>query len=294
MSWNRPSAPGQGPCPRCAHTTNYYKNKLYVFGGWNGSRMVNDLYILNVATLRWNKAVYSGEVPTPRAGHSAVVIGTNLVVFGGGDGTNYLNDLYFLDLETMVWKQGYTSGTTPCARSRHTATVSTGQQMVVIGGGDDSRVYNDVYILDVASMSWTKPQVTGKAAPSPRWGHSAAPLGRAGEKVLIFGGHDGSAMLNDLWLFDSAAASWTKIPAGKDVPTPRAGHTMTSLGGYIAVFGGGDGNDVLSDLYILEPPTSLLPTPAHHHQQQQQQQKEEEEATTTTAAAAVATDGKDK
>lgn len=259
MSWNRPSAPGQGPCPRCAHTTNYYKNKLYVFGGWNGSRMINDLYILNVGTLRWSKAAYSGEVPTPRAGHSAVVIGTNLVVFGGGDGTNYLNDLYFLDLETMVWKQGYTSGTTPCARSRHTATVISEHQMVVIGGGDDSRVYNDVYILDVSNMSWTKPQVTGKAAPSPRWGHSAATIGKSDEKVIIFGGHDGSAMLNDLWLFDSAAASWAKISSVKDVPTPRAGHTMTTLGSYIVVFGGGDGNDVLSDLYILEPPQSLLP-----------------------------------
>lgn len=259
MSWNRPSAPGQGPCPRCAHTTNYYKNKLYVFGGWNGSRMINDLYILNVGTLRWSKAAYSGEVPTPRAGHSAVVMGSNLVVFGGGDGTNYLNDLYFLDLETMVWKQGYTSGTTPCARSRHTATVISDHQMVVIGGGDDSRVYNDVYILDVSSMSWTKPQVTGKAAPSPRWGHSAAPVGKSCEKVIVFGGHDGSAMLNDLWLFDSAAASWAKINSGKDVPTPRAGHTMTTLGSYIVVFGGGDGDDVLSDLYILEPPQSLLP-----------------------------------
>ncbi len=47
MSWNRPSATGTSPPARCAHSTVVCgSGKIVVFGGWNGSRMLNDLFIL--------------------------------------------------------------------------------------------------------------------------------------------------------------------------------------------------------------------------------------------------------
>jgi hypothetical protein len=50
MSWTRPSASGPAPSARCAHTTTACciengSGKLFVFGGWNGTRMLNDLQI---------------------------------------------------------------------------------------------------------------------------------------------------------------------------------------------------------------------------------------------------------
>ncbi len=54
--------------------------------------------------------------------------------------------------ETMAWSQAYVAGTSPAARSRHTAT-AVGNKLMVIGGGDDSRVYNDVYILDTCKCT---------------------------------------------------------------------------------------------------------------------------------------------
>jgi hypothetical protein len=51
----------------------------------------------------------------------------------------------------MAWSQAYVAGTSPAARSRHTAT-AIGNKLVVIGGGDDARVYNDVYILDTGKI----------------------------------------------------------------------------------------------------------------------------------------------
>lgn len=57
----------------------------------------------------------------------------------------------------MAWSQAYVAGTSPAARSRHTVT-AIGNKLVVIGGGDDARVYNDVYILDTCKTFCTPGQ----------------------------------------------------------------------------------------------------------------------------------------
>jgi hypothetical protein len=102
----------------------------------------------------------------------------------------------------MSWSQAYVAGSSPAARSRHTATV-VGSKLYVFGGGDDSRVYNDLYVLDCGlcigdlksksdskteTMSWSRPTAKG-VIPSARWGHTAEYIGDG--KILIFGGHDG-------------------------------------------------------------------------------------------------------
>ena len=47
----------------------------------------------------------------------------------------------------MTWEQAYVAGTTPSARSRHSAT-AVGRNLYVFGGGDETRVFNDVYVLN--------------------------------------------------------------------------------------------------------------------------------------------------
>jgi hypothetical protein len=48
----------------------------------------------------------------------------------------------------MEWAQAFVAGLSPAARSRHTCTL-VDNKLIVLGGGDDSRVYNDLYILDL-------------------------------------------------------------------------------------------------------------------------------------------------
>src|SRR5271163_4722675 len=43
--WDRPNASGSFPSTRCAHTLVVIARNLYVFGGFDGSKMLNDLYI---------------------------------------------------------------------------------------------------------------------------------------------------------------------------------------------------------------------------------------------------------
>lgn len=116
-NWTRPSVSGVFPSARCAHTTTAVGSKLYVYGGWNGTKMLGDLKVINMDDGKyvfvvvllwltrtrdpelpaWNQPVQGGiikEAPAPRAGHTATLVGNNIWFFGGGDGGNYLNDVY--------------------------------------------------------------------------------------------------------------------------------------------------------------------------------------------------------
>lgn len=57
---------------------------------------------------------------------------------------------------------------------------------------------NDVQIYDTVSNTWTTPALVG-LGPEPRWGHSAAAVGRY---LVFFGGKAGKTLFNDIFLLD--------------------------------------------------------------------------------------------
>ena len=69
---------------------------VYVFGGNNGSVMLDDLFKYNALQNQWNQVT---DIALP-GGRSQGVIWTdflgNVYLFGGYDGYNWLNDLYQL------------------------------------------------------------------------------------------------------------------------------------------------------------------------------------------------------
>jgi hypothetical protein len=180
--------------------------------------------------MTWSRPITTGEPPGPRAGQTCVAFGTKLCVFGGGDGSRYLNDVFVLDTgtrllaqcklkplaETLTWFQPPGTGTIPPPRSRHTATV-VGKSMIVVGGGDEARMYNDVFALDFGTTCqtrsivlthssagtwvWSKATPQG-SLPCSRWGHTTASVG---SRLYLHGGHDGQHMLTDLWCLDMGA-----------------------------------------------------------------------------------------
>eukprot|EP01124_Arcella_intermedia_P024296 TRINITY_DN4049_c0_g1_i1.p1 TRINITY_DN4049_c0_g1~~TRINITY_DN4049_c0_g1_i1.p1 ORF type:complete len:705 (+),score=121.63 TRINITY_DN4049_c0_g1_i1:171-2285(+) len=230
MKWLRPATNGNSPCPRCAHTTEF-AGKLFIYGGWDGSRMLGDMFILHPDSMTWSIPITTGPEPPARAGHSCTAVGTKLLLWGGGDGTDYLNDLHVLDTETMAWCKAYSAGTPPSARSRHSATLISDNQIIFIGGGGDTCVYNDAYILNTDSMSWSRANLKG-TPPTARWGHTATLVDG---KLIIYGGHDGTAMLDDLIVLDITAMRWEKprypgMASAANASTPPAPSTNGSNG----------------------------------------------------------------
>ncbi|MEE4248114.1 MAG: kelch repeat-containing protein, partial [Kangiellaceae bacterium] len=56
------------------HTAVPYNNLIYIFGGYDGKKNHNILYILDTETSRWTKVRPKGTEPLGRNGHTATVI----------------------------------------------------------------------------------------------------------------------------------------------------------------------------------------------------------------------------
>jgi hypothetical protein len=119
------------------------------------------------------------------------------LIFGGQtDGTPFLGDLWALDANG--WAE-ITSEPKPSPRNFY-AMVATDSASVVLFGGNSQEgpgPVNDLWFLDTKNDTWTQVQVEGEG-PTPRYGHDAVWLPDT-RKLIVFGGHDTSGDVNDLW-----------------------------------------------------------------------------------------------
>jgi N-acetylneuraminic acid mutarotase len=101
LTWSIPTISGESPSARRAHSTFVWNDKLYVFGGGDGTHALSDLFALDLmdpSNLRWQNLSPGGPVPVPRGYHTANLVGDKLVVFGGSDGHDCFSDVHVCDL----------------------------------------------------------------------------------------------------------------------------------------------------------------------------------------------------
>lgn len=83
MPW-RSTLLQQGLLCRGLHSVTAVGDKLYLFGGApQKGGMLNDLWVLDVASMQWTELHPEGELPHKRCSHTAVVMGTSIFIFGG-------------------------------------------------------------------------------------------------------------------------------------------------------------------------------------------------------------------
>jgi len=257
MAWSQPRQHKNCfvPGPRAAHSADLIGNKLFLFGGWNGKKALNDLHILDVDQLTdgecpqeaWTEAFPIGTIPATRNNHISVIVHTTKVfIHGGHDGGKWLNDLHILDTERMSWVTPSVAGTCPQARACHTLTLLD-RKLIMFGGYDGSRCFSDVDILDLDTMTWRQPHISG-IQPLARNAHTMTNIGG---KLYLFAGHSGSKHLQDLHILDTEAMCWSQ-PKTMGVP-PRGlrGHSATLIGQTAFIFGGYDGRGRSNALHLL-------------------------------------------
>ena len=163
--WGELESSDEIPGPRAAHSCDLIDNKLYVFGGWNGKKALNDLHILDIASMSWSEVMVVGVPPATRNNHTLSQVGTKLYIHGGHDGSKWLADMHILTLVSALnraeWSQPMLSGAPPSARACHTTT-RMGRKLYMFGGYDGTKCFNDVDVLDLETMTWIQPRVSGR------------------------------------------------------------------------------------------------------------------------------------
>lgn len=211
--WSKPRIIGDRmPSKRRAHTACLYKNGIYVFGGGDGVRALNDIWRLDVTDVNkmsWRLVSSPDKVapgikdvrPKARGYHTANMVGGKLIIFGGSDGGECFEDVWVYDVDGQTWK----ASPIPVAfrRLSHTATI-VGSYLFVIGGHDGNEYSNDVLLLNLVTMTWDKRRVYGKP-PSGRGYHGTVLYD---SRLIVIGGFDGSEVFGDVMLLELAVHAY--------------------------------------------------------------------------------------
>ncbi|XP_030278156.1 host cell factor 1-like isoform X2 [Sparus aurata] len=298
--WFIPAVRGDVPPGCAAYGFVCDGTRLLVFGGMvEYGKYSSDLYELQASRWEWKrlkaKAPKNGPPPCPRLGHSFSLIGNSCYLFGGlandsEDPKNniprYLNDLYCLELRpgssVVGWEIPLTSGQPPPPRESHTAVATSGRRanrLIIYGGMSGCRL-GDLWVLDIDSLTWSKPVLNG-TAPLPRSLHSATTINN---KMYVFGGWVPLVMddvkvathekewkcTNTLACLNLDTMCWETVlmeSLEENVPRARAGHCSVAINSRLYIWSGRDGyrkawnNQVCcKDLWYLETERPCAPS----------------------------------
>ena len=215
--------------------------KLYLLGG----RGHKPLEIYDPITDHWT----TGAAPPVEMHHvQAVGYEGKVYVVGAYSGTCCadefgLRHVYVYDPETDAWRR---DAPVPAARQRGAAGAVVYQDRIyVVGGlqgghGTPATSHPWLDVFDPATGAWTPlpdaPHARDHFHAVVLEGKLYAVGGRVSSDPSIF-----EATISEVDVYDFATETWTTLPAGSNLPTPRGGSTTVVLNGEVVVMGGETG-----------------------------------------------------
>ena len=247
---------------------------LYAFGGRadDGVTHHGDLWALDLGhdpgeRPAWHLAAPAGAPAAPPPVRSCAAgwepQSGRLLVFGGWNGVTHDGVLRAFEPATGGWQvlcDATSCGAGPAPRRAAQLVVDPVRQQVVLFGGTNGPYLDDLWTLDLATMTWQRHTAPG---PIARGGHSMV-LAPDGGAVWLFGGTRPGSDLDDLWRLDLATVTWSQIAAACSggCPSERSGATLVAdpVGARLVLYGGWESapNTYHRDAWVLD---SLAATP---------------------------------
>lgn len=236
---------GEYPPSRDKHSMVVYKDTILLFGGWSTKGPHNPIPDENFS-------LETGVFRSMRCGWN--------------------NQLFALDMSRLVsdrivtWSIPATSGTTPLPRAAHTMNVM-GDKAYMFGGRTQLHRVNDVFQLDLETMTWSEIIVEG-AVPPPRSWHCS--VGLNNHELFVFGGLSAEvsqdipgAPMTDGWILDVRKKAWKEVTPTSLPPIPRLWHTCNRVSegarsNLVYIFGGKEKSREADDLPIMDVFTNTL------------------------------------
>jgi hypothetical protein len=202
--WTQRPKSGTWPHARRGQGMGYdtARHLVVMFGGeWSsgGSGINNELWEWNGATGTWTQVTQSGPWPEARTLTALSYDSARrvCVVFGGYDmSTNYSNTW---EWNGTAWRNPQVA-VAPAGRSAHGLTYDGARKCTVLFGGvvnpgPVNRFQNDTWLWD--GVAWT--QLPSELASMDTRDEMHIAYDSARQRVVLFGGWSGSAMLGDTW-----------------------------------------------------------------------------------------------
>ncbi|CAG4987014.1 unnamed protein product [Colias eurytheme] len=239
------------PGPRGGHqlVVDLNTGTLYLFGGWNGTEDLDDLWSFDTTTERWTLLCrHSGMLggPSPRSCHKMVFDPINEKLYTLGrylDGiqrtpNNLTSDLYVYSVKTAEWSL-VMNDTALAGGPRlvfdHQMCIDPDTSTIYVFGGrllptsaDEMMTpqYSGLYAYYIQTNTWQQllPDNHDLPAPQPRVSHSMLfhPIQR---RLYIFAGQRNKEQLLDVWWWEAGSGRCGALCAGACAP-PAAGFTQ--------------------------------------------------------------------
>lgn len=234
------TASGTVPTPRDRHAAVVHNSTFYIFGGFDGTSRVSDLYGFDVDRSVWREVrprvpntanvvnvanVGVGQAGAGQAGGGGRRVGFNIVDAGGGGGAggnnNASNVPAWQNIQQQLNRGGENAGEVDFHERPLPAQQQQQQQQHLAGGRQHH------------------------APPSPRHSHSAVVHN---DSMYVFGGYDGSYR-SDFHEFDFVESSWRPVFGSGRSPRARYRATACVHEDMMILFGGHDGTRHLSGMW---------------------------------------------
>ncbi|XP_022094352.1 rab9 effector protein with kelch motifs-like [Acanthaster planci] len=201
-------------------------NKIFVFGGADQGRNMNDLQVLDVDAGKWNTVTVTGTPPSPRTCRNCASLGDKLYVFGGGhQGAEPVSDrqLYVFDAESVTWTCPEVKGKKPSCRHGH-VMVAVGTKIYLHGGMAREIFLNDLHEFDTKTLTWKQVRCKGDI-PVGCTAHGAVAVG---DKMFIFGGMTPNGALDTTYVFNTSNLRWQRVKIDGAPPACRLDFAVCS------------------------------------------------------------------
>ena len=210
---------------------------LWMFGGYNETTGINELWSLDWETRAWTLHGFNGRAFTRGAQTLRQALSSDALVVD--------------DASTSVDTTGAkaddaTDTPVDTAPPLDTAPLDA---TTSLDDDDDAAVPSDGEVDDgLPAGAWYRAPSREAAWPAARKGHS---LTLFQGHLVLFGGHGRMDFMGDVWLYRIADGEWIGPVPCANPPPPRNFHATAVLGDKQYVFGGNNVNGLLSDFWKL-------------------------------------------
>jgi len=183
------------PSTRFGYVSAVHGDFMYVFGGYDGSAWLNDMFDFDFERGAWFSTQVQGFIPSGRSCPSWATHNGSVYLFGGYDGVHRMNDFHQFRMASRTWSSVRSAGQVPSPRYFH-ASVVYGNSLFLFGGYSGQERLNDLYEFRFDCHTWFV-----LSTEDPPSGRSSLVAEVFNNSLYVFGGYNGSIVLNDFYEF---------------------------------------------------------------------------------------------